>query len=212
MLSDKELFFERKQVKVRTLEPSGKTSERIIGVAELTEFLQQRQGVDRCDSLEAQSSTRVGGPSNLDSFPSNARPPVNVTVVATVKLSGHFKRKIHDQVSTTHSLSDAMGCLSNGMQKPGTQNVTYLKFKQVLCASVIELRFADVSVLLKRCSLWVIFLFSFCTDSDKTPPTTGSIPLQTAPGNSSCMCVCVFGGGGSGEKEVCVSVCASARV
>ena len=108
VLSDKELFFERKQVKVRTLEPSGKTSERIIGVAELTEFLQQRQGVDRCDSLEAQSSTRVGGPSNLDSFPSNARPPVNVTVVATVKLSGHFKRKIHDQVSTTHSLSDGL--------------------------------------------------------------------------------------------------------
>ena len=67
----------------------------------------------------------------------------------------------------------------------------------------------DVSVLLKRCSLWVIFLFSFYTDSDKTPPTTGSIPLQTAPGNSSCMyvCVCVFGGGGSGEKEVCVGEC-----
>ena len=113
VLSDKELFFERKQVKVRTLEPSGKTSERIIGVAELTEFLQQRQGVDRCDSLEAQSSTRVGGPSNLDSFPSNARPPVNVTVVATVKLSGHFKRKIHDLVSTTHSLSD--GKIMSGM-------------------------------------------------------------------------------------------------
>ena len=29
-----------------------------------------------------------------------------------------------------------------------------------------------------------------------------------------CMCVCVWGGGGvgSGEKEVCVNVCASARV
>ena len=93
-----------------------------------------------------------------------------------------------------------------GTQTPGTQNVSYLKFKQVLCACVIELMFADVSVL-KRCSLWVIFLFSFCTDSDKTPPTIGSIPLQTAPGNSSCMCMCVFrGGGGSSEKEVCVSV------
>ena len=69
----------------------------------------------------------------------------------------------------------------------------------VVCACVIELMFADVSVL-KRCSLWVILLFSFYTDSDKTPPTTGSVPLQTAPGNSSCMyvCVCVFGGGGGG--------------
>jgi hypothetical protein len=100
VLSDKELFFERKQVKVRTLESNGKTSERIIGVAELTEFLLQRHAAERCDSIEAQSSTRVGGPSNLDSFPSNTRPPVNVTILATVKLSGHFKRKIHDHTLT----------------------------------------------------------------------------------------------------------------
>ena len=101
VLSDKELFFERKQVKVRTLEANGKTTERIIGLAELTEFLQQRHSVDRSDSIEMQSSTRLGGPSNLDPFPSNARPPVNVTVLATSKLSGHFKRKIHDSVSDT---------------------------------------------------------------------------------------------------------------
>lgn len=99
ILSDKELFFERKQVKVRTLEASGKTSERVIGIAELTEYLQVRHGADRCDSIEPQTSTRVGGPSNLDSFPSNARPPVNVTILSTSKLSGHHKRKIHDQVS-----------------------------------------------------------------------------------------------------------------
>ena len=80
----------------------------------------------------------------------------------------------------------------------------------VLCACVIELML-DVSVLLKRCSLWVIFLFSFYTDSDKTPPTTGSIPLQTAPGNSSCMyvcvCACLGGGGGGGRGEVVRKKC-----
>ena len=100
VLSDKELFFERKQVKMRTLETNGKTTERILGVAELVEFLQPKQGIDRSDSIETQTSTRLGGgPSNLDSFPSNSKPPVNVTILATTKLSGHFKRKIHDVVS-----------------------------------------------------------------------------------------------------------------
>ena len=108
VLSDKELFFERKQVKVRTLETSGKTSERIVGIAELVEFLQQRQGVDRSDSVEGQTSTRLGGPSNPDSFPSNVRPPVNVNVVTTSKLSGHFKRKIHDLVRNTFGGRDTL--------------------------------------------------------------------------------------------------------
>ena len=101
VLSDKELFFERKQVRLRTLEPTGKSSEKTLAVSELPEFLlQQRHGPERGDSVEAQSSARIGGgPSNLDPFPSNARPPVNVTVLATSKLSGHFKRKIHDAVS-----------------------------------------------------------------------------------------------------------------
>ena len=102
VLSDKELFFERKQVKVRTLEPNGKASERIIRVSELTEFLQLKHGTDRSDSVESQTSTRLGGPSNLDSFPSNVRPPVNVHIIgSTGKLSGHYKRKIHDAVSGT---------------------------------------------------------------------------------------------------------------
>ena len=106
VLSDKELFFERKQVRLRTLEPTGKSSEKTLAVSELPEFLlQQRHGPERGDSLEAQSSARIGGgPSNLDPFPSNARPPVNVTVLATSKLSGHFKRKIHDAVSLSLSL------------------------------------------------------------------------------------------------------------
>ena len=106
MLSDKELFFERKQVRLRTLEPTGKSSEKTLAVSELPEFLlQQRHGPERGDSVEAQSSARIGGgPSNLDPFPSNARPPVNVTVLATSKLSGHFKRKIHDAVSLSLSL------------------------------------------------------------------------------------------------------------
>ena len=100
VLSDKELFFERKQVRVRSLEASGKTTERVVGVAELADFLQQKQGLDRSDSNESQSSARLGGgPSNLELFPSNARPPVNVTVIPTSKLSGHLKRKIHDVVS-----------------------------------------------------------------------------------------------------------------
>ena len=106
MLSDKELFFERKQVRLRTLEPTGKSLEKTLAVSELPEFLlQQRHGPERGDSVEAQSSARIGGgPSNLDPFPSNARPPVNVTVLATSKLSGHFKRKIHDAVSLSPSL------------------------------------------------------------------------------------------------------------
>ena len=105
VLSDKELFFERKQVRLRTLEPTGKSSEKTLAVSELPEFLlQQRHGPEHGDSVEAQSSARIGGgPSNLDPFPSNARPPVNVTVLATSKLSGHFKRKIHDAVSLSLS-------------------------------------------------------------------------------------------------------------
>ena len=105
VLSDKELFFERKQVRLRTLEPTGKSSEKTLAVSELPEFLlQQRHGPERGDSVEAQSSARIGGgPSNLDPFSSNVRPPVNVTVLATSKLSGHFKRKIHDAVSLSLS-------------------------------------------------------------------------------------------------------------
>ena len=93
-------------MRLRTLEPTGKSSEKTLAVSELPEFLlQQRHGrPERGDSVEAQSSARIGGgPSNLDPFPSNARPPVNVTVLATSKLSGHFKRKIHDAVSLSLS-------------------------------------------------------------------------------------------------------------
>ncbi|CAI8051318.1 eIF-2-alpha kinase GCN2 [Geodia barretti] len=102
VLSDKELFFERKQVRLRSLEVNGKTSERVLGVAELPEFLlQQRHSTDRSDSVETQTTTRSGGgPSGSDSFPSNARPPVCVTVLSTSKLSGHNKRKIHDATLT----------------------------------------------------------------------------------------------------------------
>ena len=107
MLSDKEQFFERKQVKVRMIESGGsgggggggaKGSERLVSISELADYLQQKQGVERSDSVEGQGSSRAGGPSNVESFPSNARPPVNVTVVAPSKLTGHLKRKLHDQV------------------------------------------------------------------------------------------------------------------
>ena len=105
VLSDKEQFFERKQVKVRMIESGGsgggggaKGSEKLVNISELADYLQQKQGVERSDSLEGQGSSRAGGPSNVESFPSNARPPVNVTVVAPSKLTGHLKRKLHDQV------------------------------------------------------------------------------------------------------------------
>ena len=94
-------------MRVRSLEANGKMSEKVLRVSELPEFfLQQRHGPERSESVESQSTSRVGGgPSASDSFPSNARPPVNVTVLSTSKLSGHFKRKIHDAVSPPLSIA-----------------------------------------------------------------------------------------------------------
>ena len=96
ILSDKTLFYERKQVKVRTLE-SGKVTEKLVGVGELVDFLQQKHVVERSDSVEGtQGSARTSGPSETQS---NAVPAVNVTIVNTGKLTGHLKRRYHDQVS-----------------------------------------------------------------------------------------------------------------
>lgn len=99
MLSDRELFFKRNQVKVKTLELNGTVSEKIVNIGELPEYLQQKQGVDRSESSEGPSSGRSGGTPSTDTFPSIVPPPVNITVVTTTKLAGHFKRKIHDLVS-----------------------------------------------------------------------------------------------------------------
>ena len=99
ILSDKTLFYERKQVKVRTLE-SGKVSEKLVGTSELVEFLQQKHekhSVDRCDSTETGPSS-VKASSSVTDTQSNAIPPVNVNIVGTGKLPGHVKRRLHDQV------------------------------------------------------------------------------------------------------------------
>lgn len=97
ILNDKTLFYERKQVKVRTLE-SGKVTEKLVGVGELVEFLQQKSVVERSDSVEGtQGSARTSGPSETQS---NALPAVNVTIVNTAKLTGHLKRRYHDQAVT----------------------------------------------------------------------------------------------------------------
>ena len=97
ILSDKALFFERKQVKVRTLE-SGKVTEKIVNISELVESLQQRHNVDRSDPLETrEGGVRTGGSYGVDPQ-SNVMPPVNVNIVGMGKLPGHLKRRYHDQV------------------------------------------------------------------------------------------------------------------
>ena len=59
---------------------------------------------------------------------------------------------------------------------------------------VIELMFADVSVL-KRCSLWVIFLFSFIQTLTKLLPLLEAFPSkQPLEILVVCVCVRVWGG------------------
>ncbi len=99
ILSDRTLFYERKQVKVRTLE-GGKVTEKVVGISELVDFVQQRHhGVERSDSSESgQGAARSGGLYGGESHQTSTMPPVNVTIVATGKLHGHVKRRHHDQV------------------------------------------------------------------------------------------------------------------
>lgn len=113
ILSDKTLFFERKQVKVRTLE-SGKVTEKIVNISELVESLQPKHSVERSDSLETrEGGIRTGGSYGVDPQ-SNVIPPVNVNIVGMGKLPGHLKRRYHDQVRLLISLSLRLlfACLS----------------------------------------------------------------------------------------------------
>ncbi len=91
ILSDRTLYYERKQVKVRTLD-SGKVSEKVVNISELVEFVQQR-GLERSDSSES-----TPGPVRGEGHQTKAMPPVNVTIVGTGKLPGHVKRRHHDLV------------------------------------------------------------------------------------------------------------------
>jgi len=99
ILSDRTLFFERKQVKVRTSE-SGKWMEKIINIGDLVEFLQQKHGVERSDSLESREGPVRTSSSHGVEPQSNVMPPVNVSIIGTGKLPGHQKRRHHDQALT----------------------------------------------------------------------------------------------------------------
>ena len=94
ILADKSLFFERKQIRVRTLE-SGNISEKIISTSELADFLQKTQGIERSDSTE----TREGGGATAESQTAHSSlPAVNVAMVWHSKQPGSVKRRYHDQV------------------------------------------------------------------------------------------------------------------
>ncbi|XP_064390621.1 eIF-2-alpha kinase GCN2-like isoform X2 [Halichondria panicea] len=94
LLTDRTLYFERKQVKVRSLE-SGKVTERLLTTSELGDYLSQRQAsLERADSIELRESARSLSSSDSQS---NLLPPINVNIVATGKLTGHMKRRYHDQ-------------------------------------------------------------------------------------------------------------------
>ena len=98
ILNDKTLFYERKQVKVRTLD-SGKVTEKMMTTAELIEFLQQRHSVERTDYQEAGPSSSKTSSHTSGDTQSNALPSINFTVVPTGKLFPHIRRRLHEQVN-----------------------------------------------------------------------------------------------------------------
>lgn len=94
--------------------------EKVMAIGELVDYLQQKQhhSVERTDSVEMKDlkytfcfltfefyyyflspSCRASG-FNISEGQSSAMPQVNITVVVNGKLSGHLKRRYHDQVST----------------------------------------------------------------------------------------------------------------
>lgn len=111
ILSDRTLFFERKQVKVRTSE-SGKWMEKIVNIGDLVEFLQQKHGVERSDSLESREGPVRTSSSHGVEPQSNVMPPVNVSIIGTGKLPGHQKRRHHDQVCLSFSCLSSVSPLS----------------------------------------------------------------------------------------------------
>ena len=99
ILSDKTLFYERKQVKVRTFDGSI-VMEKVMTTGELVEFVQQKHGhgVERSDSTESGQGSVRSNVTGVETQ-SNAMPPVNVTITYPSKLPGNVKRRYHDQVS-----------------------------------------------------------------------------------------------------------------
>ena len=98
ILNDKTLFYERKQVKVRTLD-SGKFTEKTMTTTELAESLLQKHAVERSDPQEAAGpSSKISGSASTETQ-SGTLPPVNISVVPTGKLSSHMKRRFYDQVN-----------------------------------------------------------------------------------------------------------------
>ena len=96
LITDRVLFYERKQVKVRTTE-SGKVTEKVIARKDLADFLQQKQTVDKTDAAEPVQFHAKSGV-NTDSH-IGAICPVNVTVIVQAgKLPGNINRKLHEQV------------------------------------------------------------------------------------------------------------------
>ena len=91
-------FFEKKQVKVRTLQ-NKKMSEKVISRSELVDYLQPKQGLDKPESTDvltnAKSSTLLG-PEN----PSAVMPVVNITVLDQGNKPIHLRRRSRDQVRT----------------------------------------------------------------------------------------------------------------
>ena len=106
------------QVKLRTVE-SSKVVEKVMAISELKDYLQQKQphGVERADSVEMKDPNRYvqlvcivvvallwmtvhcrASGFNIAEGQSSALPQVNITVVVNGKLSGHLKRRYHDQV------------------------------------------------------------------------------------------------------------------
>ena len=96
LITDRVLFYERKQVKVRTVE-SGKITEKIIARKELADFLQQKQTIDKTDSIEpSQFHSKLS--SNSENHVGSIC-PVNVTVIVQAgKLPGNLNRRLHEQV------------------------------------------------------------------------------------------------------------------
>ena len=109
------------QVKLRILD-GNKVVEKLVTISELMDSLQQKHTVERSESLEMKDLNRyytsqlviellmicsplcrAGGGSYISEGQSAAVPQVNITVVVTGKLTGHLKRRYHDQVSQSVS-------------------------------------------------------------------------------------------------------------
>lgn len=123
-------------MKLRILEGS-KVVEKSMTISELMDFLQQKHHtVERSESFELKelnryhtysstytlstdlwrgciticTSCRAGGGAYISDGQSTAMPQVNITVVVHGKLTGHLKRRYHDQVCADWALLSIAVC------------------------------------------------------------------------------------------------------